>query len=100
MVEYLDIADWFTESARVVEQVKSILLSVCFIAFFVWKSWTSRFLVLFGLYSFEIYLIHWPLISRYDVLFHTTPVWLATILSYMFLLGISILIQKTLHKII
>lgn len=37
-------------------------------------------LEIFGKYSFEIYLIHWPILYRYDFLYINLPAWLATIL--------------------
>ena len=48
--------------------------------FFIFKKTKFRFLELVGIYSFEIYLLHWPLIGRYDVLYRYLPAWLATFL--------------------
>lgn len=38
----------------------------------------SRFLMLFGTYSFEIYLLHWPILYRYDVIYKSLPASMAT----------------------
>lgn len=51
----------------------------------------SRFSLLYlsGILSYELYLIHWPLMSRYDVLYQNLPAWLATILYIPLLLGLA-----------
>jgi peptidoglycan/LPS O-acetylase OafA/YrhL len=46
---------------------------------FMMKRRDSVLLHLFGVYSYEIYLLHWPLISRYDPLYALLPAWLATL---------------------
>lgn len=99
VVESFPLLQSLDDGVHLVEQIKSILLGICFVALFFWKPWKNTFLSIFGLYSFEIYLIHWPLISRYDFLFHALPVWLATLLSFVYLLGLSMLIQKFFRKI-
>lgn len=52
------------------EQMKSIGLTMIIVSLFVFQRWMSRFLCIFGVYSYEIYLIHWPLLARYDVFFY------------------------------
>jgi len=89
----------FAKSVAIVEQIKSLLIMFLIIFIVIWKPFKNQFLMIFGMYSFELYLIHWPLISRYDFLFHALPVWAATILSFGYLLLLSILIQRFLRKI-
>lgn len=84
---------------NLIEQCKSILLWWLIVIFFFWKPWKIRFLEICGIYSFEIYLIHWPLMSRYDIFFHTTPVWIATLLSVSTILVLSMLLQRVLRRI-
>jgi peptidoglycan/LPS O-acetylase OafA/YrhL len=60
------------------EQPVSMVTTLALVALFVLLPFRSGFLALFGMYSYEIYLLHWPLASRYDVLFANAPPWLAT----------------------
>ncbi|KKR08041.1 MAG: hypothetical protein UT32_C0004G0015 [Parcubacteria group bacterium GW2011_GWC2_39_14] len=62
------------------EQIISLLTMFALILFFIMKRFEIKFFYLFGFYSFEIYLIHWPLMSRYDIFFKWLPGWLAVIL--------------------
>lgn len=55
----------------------------------------SKFLMLFGVYSFEIYLLHWPILYRYDVLYKSLPAALAT-LAY---LAVFLILGYGLQKI-
>jgi peptidoglycan/LPS O-acetylase OafA/YrhL len=73
----------------VVEQAVSLLTMTTFLIFFMLKRFDIRWLSLAGLYSYEIYLLHWPLVSRYDWLYHHVSGWLATAiyLALLLLLG-------------
>jgi peptidoglycan/LPS O-acetylase OafA/YrhL len=62
-----------------VEQLTSIVLMFAFIVIFSLKKFDNKFLSIYGLYSFEVYLIHWPLMGRYDVFFDILPAWAAVI---------------------
>jgi peptidoglycan/LPS O-acetylase OafA/YrhL len=53
-----------------------------------------KFLYVFGVFSFETYLLHWPLMSRYDVFFHYLPAWLAPLLWLPAFIVIGWLLQK------
>jgi peptidoglycan/LPS O-acetylase OafA/YrhL len=64
--------------AHFIGQTCSLLAMTALIIVFAIKKLESRFLALFGAYSYEAYLVHWPLLARYDVFFHTLPAWLAT----------------------
>ena len=61
------------------EQFVSLCTMALIILLFIVKKIEFRFLSLFGLFSYAIYLFHWPLLSRYDVLYHHMPAWLATL---------------------
>jgi peptidoglycan/LPS O-acetylase OafA/YrhL len=50
-----------------------------FIVIFSLKKFENKFLAIYGLYSFEVYLIHWPLMGRYDVFFDILPAWAAVV---------------------
>lgn len=61
------------------EQAVSLLTMTCLLLFFVVKPFESRFLQLMGAYSYEIYLLHWPLLSRHDFLYGSVPASIATV---------------------
>ena len=64
------------------------------VLFFAIKTSHSSFLIVLGMYSYEIYLIHWPLLSRYDVLYENVPFAVATLLY----LGIFLMLGYVLHS--
>ncbi len=70
------------------EEVISLFSALLLILVFVVKKTESRFLLLLGQFSFEIYLVHWPLLYRYQFLYPYLPASVATVL-YM---GIFLLI--------
>ncbi len=57
----------------VLEQGLSLFLVFVFVSIFLLKKFESKFLALFGMYSYEIYLLHWPLLYRYDFLYTFLP---------------------------
>lgn len=75
-------------------QTSSLLTMIALIVFFSLKKLDNRFLNIFGVYSYETYLLHWPLMSRYDIFFHHLPAWAATLLWLLAFLGIGWLLQK------
>lgn len=77
-----------------IEQATSLLLLFLIVLLFVFKKRESKLLSLFGLYSYEIYLFHWPLLSQYDFLYRNIPAWIATVLY----LGIFVLLGVFLKK--
>jgi len=51
---------------------------------------------LIGTYSYEMYLLHWPLLSRYDFLYRTLPASLATFAYLALFIGLGwIMLQAT-----
>ncbi|MDP3965274.1 MAG: acyltransferase family protein [bacterium] len=65
------------------EQTASLVVVALVVLIFMIKRTDFGVLYVFGLYSYEIYLLHWPLLYRYDILYARAPAWLATIL-YLF----------------
>ncbi len=53
----------------------------------------SGFIALIGTYSFEVYLLHWPLFYRYGFWFKFVPAWLGLIIG----LGLLLLLSKLLR---
>ncbi len=81
--------------AHIIGQTCSILAMAALIIVFSMKKLDSRFLALFGAYSYEIYLLHWPLMVRYDVFFHSLPASIAMFAWLLTLLAASWLLQQT-----
>jgi len=71
------------------EQAMSVLAILTIIGVFVLKKIEFRLLSLFGLYSYEIYLFHWPLMYRYDIFYFWLPAWLATVLYLILFIGLG-----------
>ena len=77
-----------------VEQLTSLVIMFAFIVIFSLKKLDNKFLAIYGLYSFEVYLIHWPLIGRYDVFFDIFPAGVAVIAWIITFILVSWLLQK------
>ena len=77
-----------------VDQFTSLVIMFAFIVIFSLKKFDNKFLSIYGLYSFEVYLIHWPLIGRYDIFFSYMPAWAAVIAWLVAFILISIVLQK------
>ena len=82
------------DGSIVTEQLISLLTMFLIVIFFIIKKFRIGLLSLFGFVSFEIYLLHWPLISRYDFLYNNLPAWLATALYLMIFVGLGWLLKR------
>jgi peptidoglycan/LPS O-acetylase OafA/YrhL len=58
------------------------------------KKFQSKFLILLGIYSYEIYLIQWPLVLHYDLFYQYFPASIATILYLRFYLALGFCLKK------
>ncbi len=103
MVLHSSPSDWPTLSEllktlhiniKLIDQTSSLLVMMALIIAFSLKKLDNKFLYLFGVYSYETYLLHWPLMSRYDVFFHNLPAWLAVFVWLSAFLAIGWLLQK------
>jgi len=63
-----------------IAELTSLLVSFSVLGIFLIKKVDLKLFSLFGLYSYEIYLLHWPIMYRYDLFYGSLPGWLATIL--------------------
>lgn len=80
------------------EQLISLVAVGCLLVILFLKSHSSRFLTLLGAYSYEIYLLHWPLMSRYDFLYTRLPASLATALHLVILLILGFLLKMLANR--
>jgi len=77
------------------EQTVSIITMFSIVLLAILLPVSSRALMLFGIYSYEIYLFHWPWLYRYDVLYKNLPASLATLIY----LGLFLLEGWALHTL-
>lgn len=73
----------------------SIVTMSAIVALFIIKRVEFRLFSLFGLYSYEIYLFHWPVLYRYDFLYRYFPAGIATTIY----LVLFIILAWILHKL-
>lgn len=76
------------------EQTTSLITCGAIIILFLISKFENRLLYLLGIYSYEIYLIHWPIMSRFDIFYRFLPAWLATLAYLGLFITISWFIQK------
>ena len=77
-----------------VEQLMSIVIMLAFTVIFILKKIDSKFLTMYGVYSYEVYLIHWPLMAKYDIFFVYLPAWAAVIAWLVAFILVSMLLQR------
>ena len=82
-----------------IEQGTSVLTALLVAALFLVKRFEVRLLYLFGIFSYEIYLFHWPIMYRYDFLFGVLPPWLAMFTYLAFFLALGWLTQTALKRL-
>jgi peptidoglycan/LPS O-acetylase OafA/YrhL len=75
-------------------QMVSIITMLAIIFLFLLKKTEFKLLQIFGLYSYEIYLLHWPILYRYDIFYKYLPAWLATVFYLIFFLAIAWIFKK------
>lgn len=83
------VAEGIVQESRI-----SYITMIAVILIFMFIHHTFGFLNIFGKYSYFIYLIHWPILVRYDVLYKTLPGALATIVY----LGLFLILAIGLDK--
>lgn len=81
---------------KLIEQTTSLITMFSVVFLFVIKNFEIKLFSIFGVYSYEIYLIHWPILSRYDFLYKNLPAWMATC----FYLALFLAIGWALHKLV
>jgi len=79
MIGYLSVHSGIGQSPHK-EQFISLSTMALIIFVFIIKKIEFRLLTLFGVFSYAIYLLHWPLLSRYEILYSHMPAWMATLI--------------------
>jgi len=85
-------------SKPMVEELISIVSLLLLSVFFILKRFEIKALYWLGFFSYEIYLLHWPIMYRYDFLFKFLPAWLALALYLFIFIGLGWLMQKLLNN--
>lgn len=81
-----------------IEQIISLITTLSIVVIFSLLRFNFKLLSLFGIYSYEIYLLHWPILSRFN-LFLGLPPFLITILNLSLILLLGYALQKIIKKI-
>jgi len=76
-------------------KIISIITMLAFLFFFLSMRFEFKLFDLIGFYSYEIYLLHWPILYRYDIFYRYLPAGIATI----FYLILFLILAWILHKI-
>ncbi|MDO8618629.1 MAG: acyltransferase [Candidatus Daviesbacteria bacterium] len=76
------------------EQLTSLVTMFLIIFIFTLKDFEFRIFSIFGKYSYEIYLIHWPILARYGLIYQFLPAYLSTYIYLIIFLSGAYLLQK------
>lgn len=81
-----------------IEQGISLVTTLSIVTMFTLSKFNFKLFAIFGIYSFEIYLLHWPILSRYN-LFLTLPPFLNVTLNLVLIFFLSFGLQRISRKI-
>lgn len=81
-----------------IEQGISLLTTISLVIILSLSKLDFKMLSLFGVYSYEIYLLHWPVLSRFN-LFAGVPPFLAVLLNLSLIFFLGYALQKVIVKI-
>lgn len=93
LIGYLSLHANIGEVAYI-EEITSIGILFFIIVLFMLKKRESRLLSMFGFFSYEIYLFHWPLLYHYDFVYTYLPASLATLLYLGIFLALAVVLKK------
>lgn len=77
-----------------IEELVSIFTSLTLLSLFLIKRFELRALYWSGVFSYGIYIFHWPLMYRYDFLFTYLPAWLSLIIYLFIFIILGYLLDK------
>lgn len=81
------------------EQAMSLVTTLALVLLFALKRVELRALTLVGVFSYEIYLLHWPLLSRYDVIYRALPAAPATLIYLALFIGLGWIMQRAIATV-
>jgi peptidoglycan/LPS O-acetylase OafA/YrhL len=84
------------DQARVI----SIITMLAFLFFFLSMRFEFKLLDFIGFYSYEIYLLHWPILYRYDIFYRYLPAGIATVLYLILFLILAWVLHKITDRIL
>lgn len=99
IISYFAINSGIGESIKI-EQNISIITMIAIVILFLIKKFEFKLLTFLGIYSYELYLIHWPIMYRYEFLYKYFPAWIATFLYLIFFVFIAWILQKISKKLL
>lgn len=76
------------------EELTSLITMSALIILFLIKKINFGFFYIFGVYSYEIYLLHWPILYRHEIFYRFAPAWLATALYLLLFLLLGLGLKK------
>ncbi len=80
------------------EQIISLVTTFSLVVIFSLSRFNFKLLSLFGVYSYEIYLLHWPILSRFNSFLELPPFLMVT-LNLILILFLGYALQKIIGKI-
>lgn len=86
------------DGSKLIVELTSLATMAAIIAIFLLKKLDFRLFYIFGVFSYEIYLFHWPLLLRYDFIYKYTPAWFATSAYLGLFIGLGWILSKISFK--
>lgn len=80
-------------------QIMSIICATSVLLVFVCIKLRFRMFEVLGNYSYEIYLLHWPLLYRFDFIYHFVPAGFGTSLYLLYFIGLAYLLRRICGKV-
>jgi len=99
MIIFLSIFAYYAYNSNVggayyLEELTAILSSLALIIAFVIKDFRIPLLYWFGFFSYEIYLLHWPILSRFDIFYFWLPSAWATLAYLVFFILVAYIFRR------
>lgn len=97
-ISYFSIHSGVGEDIVIEQNISIMIVGMIILLFFIKKN-EFRILSIFGLYSYELYLLHWPIMYRYTSLYAYVPAWLATCIYLLICIGLGWVLKYISQKI-
>ncbi len=81
------------------EEIISLITMFSLIGIFMLSKLDFKLFAIFGDYSYEVYLLHWPLLYRFN-LFYSLPPFLIVVLQLVSVIILGFLLQKLVEFIL